>query len=924
MANDLTGDFDVVAQFAIPAVNRVLAAMHRCERFPHSLAIRVDDDPPPGSRVLPTIVASVDAFGDATVSHNRIPTRSDLLGQVVAADALRFALDPAVNPGVVGPTVGPVTPSRFRGRAQLQLFPPTIEVADASGSNIAVKLPLMARYFPDPHTPPAPEFVRGELRITAPVNQVASQEASVIDVDIKAAAVVIHFTPAWSSRPLSSEDLAGINLLIRNALKTSFLPSSAPLPSSVQHMQFKTLLGAHSAIAVLLNMEGARGNPASLNNVFLGPGDPFAFAAGRDFLLGNVAEAVGNLPGQQFRVEFDIDWPWPVPNQHAVYAVSLNHATVDLQNGKIVLTIGGRAETASWNLPNFDFTAKQALTLRLVATTPGGSLNTAELALLGDISLDTSSWVANLFKGGALPTIRARRDTALSEAQDRVRGLLSAETNLGEFLKSLLKPAEQKPGAPPLQELRPVLAYTSIEIKPSGLVLHGSLAVPDWPQPHVEFETIPASSGAGILPGDFVPSGPDYTALKTWIPGGTIERYEWSYKGQTQPFHTEVNRFVLLHPEPGMVAAEASEAGGTGFLPPDIFGGVASTGAVTGFTPLCLTVKGTRIAPSGPAVDHAVSGTVCGYTRVTVLDDIAAGLDNGLLLVALTQPGPGGRVEVTGHASARPDGTGAASCNRIVHFADGNTAGRLGFLTQALRETRRADAATAVVAVLAPGQLATARYTEGVIYAEEQAGAWERAFGVKTARRPLTLIVEPNGHLVWKHEGELDSETLAAALRKHLAPAGPVRPRILGLNLRIGQRPPNFLFELAPGRDLTLRKLAGRPAILVFWKSLAKPSLEAVRDLDKPSRPAGGQRPVVLAINDGEEPEVAKKVAAANALSATLVTDPERRICLAYGVNIWPTTVFIEADGRVREIRYGRLAAAQMQPPAGEKAAAAR
>jgi hypothetical protein len=36
MANDLTGDFDVVAEFAIFAVNRVLAAMHRAQRIPHS------------------------------------------------------------------------------------------------------------------------------------------------------------------------------------------------------------------------------------------------------------------------------------------------------------------------------------------------------------------------------------------------------------------------------------------------------------------------------------------------------------------------------------------------------------------------------------------------------------------------------------------------------------------------------------------------------------------------------------------------------------------------------------------------------------------------------------------------------------------------------------------------------------------------
>ncbi len=47
MPNALTGEFDVVAQFAIPAANRLLAAMHRTtpqyrqptpEPFPHQFA----------------------------------------------------------------------------------------------------------------------------------------------------------------------------------------------------------------------------------------------------------------------------------------------------------------------------------------------------------------------------------------------------------------------------------------------------------------------------------------------------------------------------------------------------------------------------------------------------------------------------------------------------------------------------------------------------------------------------------------------------------------------------------------------------------------------------------------------------------------------------------------------------------------------
>ena len=64
---------------------------------------------------------------------------------------------------------------------------------------------------------------------------------------------------------------------------------------------------------------------------------------------------------------------------------------------------------------------------------------------------------------------------------------------------------------------------------------------------------------------------------------------------------------------------------------------------------------------------------------------------------------------------------------------------------------------------------------------------------------------------------------------------------------------------------------------LVFWNSSSLPSIEAVRELQKPEPPPVGQAPVLLAINDGEAPEIAQRVAAENKLSATIVADPKRR-----------------------------------------------
>jgi cytochrome c biogenesis protein CcmG, thiol:disulfide interchange protein DsbE len=902
MPNNLTGEFDVVAEFAIPAANRLLAAMHRCERLLHSISVRVDDNPPPGSKVKPVIVGAVDSFGEVIVNQNQVGKPNPWPGPLAATDPVYSGLDLLVNTNLAGAFDPPVVPSHLQGVAQLQLAPPTIEVPDASGANITVRMPIMSRYFPDLHTAPAAQFVRGELQITAAVAQVVSQAANVnmVEIDIKADNVYVNFSAPFSSPTLSAEDLAGINLLIRNALRTSFLPSNATLPDKVKHLQFKTLLGAQSAIGVLLNMGVAKGAPASLNNNFLGGGDDFALGLNKDFILAAFDSVISKIRNQ----------PIPPVKVHktllgtATYTITISQVTAELQNGKIVLTITGSASGNRWWSPNFDFTAQLEFTL-------SADGDTVQL-VPGDISVDTTSTLVNTFaKGDMIASIQNARDAALTQkdadgkdAFRRVNDLLSADKNLGQFLKSLLNPAHPQPGVPPPQDVFMLLWYNSLEITPSGIVLHGSLAVADWPPAHVEYQPIPANTGVG--PGEVLPHGPDYSALKTWIPGGAIQQYEWSSQGQTQPFHVDVNQFVLLDSGPQVVEA------------------AASTGAVSGYTPLCLTVKGLRLSSSGPVVAQPVTATMCGYNSFPVVNGLSVALNEPLAMVALTQRGPDGMLQVAGHTSAQVDRTGRGTPNLIVYFADEKSADNLEFLTQALRESGRTDATTAVLAVLTPGQMTKARYTQGIIYGDSQGGAWERVFGANITRRPTTLIVSPKGNVAWQHAGELDAATLAAALRKNLAAGGSVRRDLLGLNLRIGRQAPNFLFELAPGHGLTLRKLVGQSVILVFWKSTLKPSMEAVRDLQKTIGKAAGQGPVVLAINDGEAPELAKKAAAENGLSATVVADPERKISLVYGVSIWPTMVFLDMLGLVRGIRFGRSAGGPVASPTGQKPAASR
>jgi len=74
--------------------------------------------------------------------------------------------------------------------------PPQLDVADASGTRIRVRLDLRVRYFPDTGTAPLAEYIRGELQITAAISHVLSPSANVVEIDIRADSVVVAFLPS--------------------------------------------------------------------------------------------------------------------------------------------------------------------------------------------------------------------------------------------------------------------------------------------------------------------------------------------------------------------------------------------------------------------------------------------------------------------------------------------------------------------------------------------------------------------------------------------------------------------------------------------------------------------------------------------------------------------------------------------------------
>jgi hypothetical protein len=909
MANNLTGDFDVVAEFAVLAVNRLLAGMHQTGRFLHSISVRVDDNPRPTRPPWPVVVGAVDAFGEAIANQRRIGSPNPFPGPAAVTNPVTSRLGVLLNPDQLVIAPPQIIPSHISGIAQLQLFPPTIAVPTADGESLTVRMNLMSRFFPDKGTAALAEFMRGDLDITAPINKVVSGNINVLDIDFKADEANITFTPSYTSQTLSLQDMVGINLCIQNGLQTSFLPSSVTLPNSIADVQLKTLPGA---VVLMLDLNDHPSTTSSVTNVFMAPTDDFAFAVGRDYLLNAFRQISDNIMSQTFKpVTFTVDLTvWGIGETlHYTYPIALTGANFDLQPGKIVLTVQGNAGPEPNHDPhNFSFTVTVDFSL-----TPSGP--TVEL-VVGNVSVSTSSTLAGIvdfFTGDITNAVKDAITAAIAAtgAGSTVDNMFNADTNLGNFLNTQFAPTD---GTSQTSSQHVFLVYNSVDIQQAGIVLHGSLILFDWPAPYVEFEPIPQNTSVhGVVVTPPVVQGTDYSALNTWIPGGTIGQYEWSVQGQEQsyPFDVDPNRFVLLHSGPvnEQVASVAK----------------ATVVAVPGYSPLCLTITGLRISNYGsPPTYQPVTAGVCGFLRfpVALPGSVLKGSANAPK-VAITRPGPSGALLVSAQTSVDIDQTGSSAPNLVVHFADSKSFTQLQFLTEAVARSNRKESPTAVVAVLTPEQLSKAPYTSGIVYAEDSDGSWEAALGLKSAKPPLTLILTPRGSVVWQKAGELDASALAHTLTRHLVKRPPVKLSLPRLNARIGQPAPNFLFEYVSGREMPLAKLFGQPIILVFWRSSVKASIQAVRALQasvaKTKSPA-----IVMAVNDGEDPGVARAVAAEAGLTAILVTDPKREISLGYGVSLWPTIVSVDSGGAIAGIKYGYVPGDPIvSPPTGSPVKAA-
>ncbi len=858
MANSLTGDFDAVAQVKVRIVDGILANLHRkgpdedddSPGLLHSFAMTV------GTLSLSTETLHVLAWaGSYQPSNGLVPIETSLqyspAGVGLAYTAATKELERAELDS--GPLV-----SLVRGTAKAQVSTPTVTLRPNATSEVTATFRVRVLFFPQPGSKPLGAPIHGEVRATFDVDlQEGPGGKTLLDVTPSTDDGEIQFVPAPGT--VSAAEAEAIAVQIRLALRNRFEPTTLELDESFPFAGFKALgTGDTQAIALPVVFSGSA-PAAGLSGVgeeFLKFNDHFGAAISRELLDTRLQPMLDGVKDTSFQLTISslgITW--------ATYNVSVSSATLAWLNGELELTVQGSAVTGAYFFPNYNFTVKQKLTLDFNA-----EFQSVKLVAVGDPVI---TGLPGFAMGTAKAEIKASRDQAIADAQPQIQQALMGEVSIQAAMQAI--------GGAPQTEL------TAVEIEPRGVILRGQVKQRVPSEAIVSFEENPDGSG--------------FTALESWIPGGWIERFIWTWRegGFSTPWGASVELYSDTH----------------SFLLPE----PASQPPMSG---VCLQVEGTQLRSTGTPVP-TIGGEACSVsvpswmvaTMPPEWDLFLPIWEHELGPEEVVAEGIHAHVNGLAHSSSRT----TLGANSVVHFPGESWARSREVMGRAVEPASRLKVPLAIFLVLPPGALAERRSVlerklgelnldpgAWVAITEDYEGRWAKAFAAE--KTPSTYLLNARGELAWKHFGVPDAADFREAER-HLISGRPLRYRQVRLAVEPGGRAPDFLFPYAEGRPMPLRRFRGRRVIVSFWKSWSAPCLKELRHLQRLQNEAGRDGPLILAVNGGEDPKRIAEFCREHELTLTVVPDPHRGIVRRYGVNCWPTTVTIGEDGRVERAQLG-------------------
>jgi hypothetical protein len=528
MPNPLTGDFEAVLQVSGSTINRLLASLHQ----------NAFENPK-----LPSFPHSV---------------------------RMRIGDDHAYQ-GV-------------RGVVHAQIAVPRVELIHGVSDRFMLEVGVRAWYRPDPGTEPMPAFIHGTVRAEYRVQTIdpsclgwsrkaadflwirvvrdsvrfqgtAENDGGIIDLAVMGAA----------SDPAA--DIAKITQQAARLLARRFEATPHPVSKRFRRGLLRSLNAPIGGSAVALPI-GLSGDPAgdinSINNLLL-DGRDLAVGINRDYIMSLTAQFQNAIRSFHQTIGIHIstgEWN-PIPDFDTVYRVGVHPPTVEWEpHGSYTLfklNVSGWAKTDSIGADaTFDITQNITLDfnggdgrLHLTPWTPGVHVHASGLG---------APWVADVVRDQVLKAVPPIVRAACDNAQSNLDSVTQQTGDLANQLKTL----DDQAG----------VRLDSAEFVIDGMVLRGTIAL--------------APRRGVVVKQEKTAAGDAHSALESWIPGGRIDRFEWSWTwaGSGDPGSaTQHDRFLLRRPRGSM------SRWGVGIGLRSLLPGLDGSGRV------CLRIIGAQVDP---------------------------------------------------------------------------------------------------------------------------------------------------------------------------------------------------------------------------------------------------------------------------------------------------------------------------------------
>lgn len=120
------------------------------------------------------------------------------------------------------------------------------------------------------------------------------------------------------------------------------------------------------------------------------------------------------------------------------------------------------------------------------------------------------------------------------------------------------------------------------------------------------------------------------------------------------------------------------------------------------------------------------------------------------------------------------------------------------------------------------------------------------------------------------------------------------------------------ILDLTGGSVDSRSLIDGRPLLINFWFSTCQPCKREMPALQAAFR-TYGDRVRFVGINAQDSPEITRSFAEDLGIDYELLRDPDGEFVVANGVATFPTTLFVDADGRIVVQAAGELSTADIE-----------